>query len=124
MKHQRRYHTGFTLIELIAATALAVILMIGVLATFQGIVRDRTRLASARSVESSDRAMAVELLRRDLSCASDIQTDSAGTVEVHTCSSLDVQTLETNDRPSLVSYEIADSDGLHALVREQQLEDE
>jgi hypothetical protein len=68
--------------------------------------------------------MAAELLRTDLICASDIYTDPDGTVELHTCGSLDAETLKPTDRPSLVHYEIEDSDGLHTLVRQQQLEDE
>jgi len=116
---------GFTLIELAAATALAAILMMGVLTILTGITRDRQILASTHASSANpDLAMTIELVRQDLRCASFLQTDADGTVEIHTMASLDTQTLQPTDRPSLVKYRIADSDGLHLLMREQQLKDD
>ncbi len=47
---------GFTLVELAVASAIAVVLMCGVLSVFASIARDRSRLAALNGRIGADRA--------------------------------------------------------------------
>jgi prepilin-type N-terminal cleavage/methylation domain-containing protein len=88
-----RIKRGFTLIELAAASAATAILMGAVLAILGGITRDRERLAQARPSERTDQAPVIELLRRDLACASDLQVESNGDLVLDADASLDAKNL-------------------------------
>jgi prepilin-type N-terminal cleavage/methylation domain-containing protein len=116
---------GFTLIELAIATALAALLMLGVLMILTGIIRDRRMVSEdGHSSTNPDWVALVDLVRGDLNCASDLQVEENGAIEIHTTASLDTQTLQPTDRPSVVTYRIFQSDGLNLLLREQRFQDD
>jgi len=120
---------GFTLIELVAASAIAALLMVGVLMIFTSIVHDRERLMKARTTDAQDVNQLIDLLRRDLASAVNLPGQSGGDLVMQTSSSLDEQTLTFVDRPALVSYQLVDQagegkQGGRCLYRRQQRTDE
>jgi type II secretory pathway pseudopilin PulG len=114
---------GFTLIELVAASAAAAILMLGVLMVLTGIIRDRQRLSTAIHSQNTAAALA-EVFRRDLIGATTLHVFPDGAIQVHSFASLDNNALGPIDRPSLVIYRIVDADGNHLLLRQQRLQDD
>jgi prepilin-type N-terminal cleavage/methylation domain-containing protein len=113
---------GFTLIELAAASAVAAVLMGGVLAVFTSIARDRVRLSAARPAERRDQAPIIELLRRELSCCNKFEMVGPNALDLQTCGSLDDNAVV--DRPSHVTYRIVRDQQMSWLVREQEFSDE
>lgn len=120
---RRHEQSGFTLIELVLASALAAILMAGMLSVLAGITRDRERLARLHNMETPDRAAIIQLIRRDLSCATNFQ-GGENELTVHTYSSLDVADSHAVDRPSEVTYSLLKDQGMWWLIRRQQFVDE
>jgi type II secretory pathway pseudopilin PulG len=116
-------HRAFTLIELAVACAITALLMAGVLAVVTAMTRDRQRVAVANLIQPQSQAAILELLRLDLSCATDIQP-GAGSVTLHTFSSLNAKNNSPLDRPSLVQYRIIQESGTGCLIRRQQLTDD
>src|SRR5450432_4261584 len=57
---------GFTLIEMVLASAVAALLMAAVLMVVTSIARDRERVATTRPDANQDKAQIVEMLRQDL----------------------------------------------------------
>ncbi len=121
---KRQKHHGFTLIELVVASAIAVVLMGAVLAMLASIARDRVRLATARPAEAADQSSLVELFRRDLLSATKIQVNQSNHIVLETCASLDGQTWQRIDRPSIVTYRLIEDHGFHWLVRQQRFADD
>jgi type II secretory pathway pseudopilin PulG len=124
-EHLRRA-AAFTIVELLAATALATVLMVGVLIVLSHLSRDQKRVA-AREGGGGETAV-VELLRRDLMRAEHLSFDAAtGTLRLSGYGALDRQTLRPTARAALVSYQIehGGGDGSGAwLTRRQQYLDE
>jgi hypothetical protein len=116
-------HRAFTLIELAVACAITALLMAGVLAVVTAMTRDRQRVAAANLIQPQSQAAILELLRRDLSCATDIQSRT-GSVTLRTFSSLNVADNSPLDRPSLVGYRIVQNGGVECLIRRQQFMDD
>jgi len=120
----RQRYQAFTLIELVMASALAALLMLGVLTVLTGITRDRQRLSASRSSDAASRSVLVEIVRRDLSCSTELTVLLDGAIQLHSFAAVDASTLQPVDRPSLVTYRIGDGDGLGLLVRQQEMQDE
>lgn len=113
---------GFTLIEVVLATALAATLMIAILGVTATL--GRTHRAMTHTAASRERhAELIELLRRDLSHAQETRLGK-NRVELVGFGSLDPSTLEPAQRPARVVYRLGDGDGASLLVREQTLLDE
>ena len=127
-----RSNRGFTLIELVTATALAAMLMVAVLAVLTSINRDRERLAAAKSGQRQDQAPLIELLREDLTCSDGFKMTSQNTLVLQTTNSLskshpDWQSssqFQRIDRPSTVTYHLVATDDGKCLVRQQEFSDE
>jgi prepilin-type N-terminal cleavage/methylation domain-containing protein len=114
---------AFTLVEMLLATALAAILMGGVLAVASGLSRDRRRMEAHAAAEHSP--VAAELLRRDLANAvALLNTSGAGDVELLGYSGVDPVTLRPDGRLVRVLYHLDRRDprgggGGGVLTREQ-----
>ncbi len=107
-----RHAAGFTLIELVAATALSAVLLTTVLA----VVRTVNRPDPAGA--APDDAPLARQLRWDLANAVVLRTDAGGlTLAGH--GSLDPDTLEPTGRPVVVTYSVRPAGGRNWLVREQ-----
>ena len=119
----RKSHMGFTLIEMVAAAALAAILLGAALAVFSGIARDRARLVASQPHEVQSNALLMELLRKDLASATSM-TFGTNRLVLQTFGSLDPVTLESVDRPSRVTYQLLTDLSPPQLVREQSFLDE
>jgi type II secretory pathway pseudopilin PulG len=120
----RRHYSAFTLIELVIASALAALLMVGVMMVLTGIIRDRKRLSAAPSSEPASPAALAEILRRDLSCSTQFSVLADGSIQINGLSALDDKTLQSIDRPSLITYRLSDRDGLRMLIRDEAMQDE
>jgi Tfp pilus assembly protein PilW len=114
---------GFTLVELALASAIAVVIMCGVLSVFASIARDRSRLAALNGSIGADRAQIVQVISKDLAGASFFSGAAGQSINFQTDHSLD-SNLRPIDRPSVVSYSVTDSNGTHCLVRRQQFLDD
>jgi prepilin-type N-terminal cleavage/methylation domain-containing protein len=119
----RKSPGGFTLIEMVAAAALAAILLGAALAVFSGIARDRARLVASQPHEVQNNAALMELLRKDLASATSM-TFGTNLVVLQSFGSLDPATLESVDRPSRVTYRLLTDLSPPQLVREQLFLDE
>jgi prepilin-type N-terminal cleavage/methylation domain-containing protein len=115
---------GFTLIEMVLATAIAALLMVGVLGVLTSIARDRQRVATTRPTSGQDTAQIIDLFRRDLACAKTIGMNGSNTLVLDTFSSLDGQSLQPIDRPARVTYRLAGEDSTRWLIREQAFADD
>lgn len=109
---------GFTLVEVVAALALA-----GVLLTV--LLTVTTRVNSARAADRRDRIRAdglIGLLRHDLIHARSLES-SPNNIIITGYGGLDRRTLEPTHRPARVTYRVLRIDGetgiLPVLVREQ-----
>jgi hypothetical protein len=118
-------NNGFTLLELLLATVLSVLLMVGVLA----VVADMRMpdgspvLASEPQREAPAGAAAVEawvdVLRQDLQHATAVQTAGENELVLMTYSALDRISREQTHRPVFVQYRIEELEGRRWLVRRQ-----
>jgi hypothetical protein len=108
---------AFSLIELVAALALATLLTIAVLAGMRSMVAGLPGIASSSCSAGADARLA-DLLRFDLSQASSIrQTD--GSLYLAGYSGLDASTFQPTHRPVIVAYSERAVAGRDWLVREQ-----
>lgn len=114
---------GLTLLELMVCSALAALLMGGVLAIVSLLARDRQRL-DRRDVASERSAALVSLLRRDLAGASRLEADDEGRRLVLTgYSGIDSRVRRHDNRPARVAYQIRRGDGSQteaSLTRTQE----
>jgi hypothetical protein len=108
---------AFSLIELVAALALATLLTIAVLAAMRSMVTALPSAGSSSRSAGSDARLA-DLLRFDLNQASSIR-QADGTLYLAGYSGLDASSLQPTDRPVLVAYSQRDIDGREWLMREQ-----
>ena len=108
---------AFTILELLAATALAALLMLAVLHVIGSV--GRTRAAMARWPETGMwRADLLDTLRRDLTGSTGIRYDPAGvTLTGH--AAVDRDTLATSDEPVTVVYAVETIAGRSWLCRRQ-----
>ena len=118
-----RHPLGFTLIEMVAAAALAAILLGAALAVFSGIARDRARLVASQTYEVENNAALFELLRKDIASATSMTFDH-NVLVLQSFGSLDPATLESVDRPSRVTYRLLTDSSPPQLIREQLFMDE
>lgn len=118
---------AFTLLELLVATALSTVLMIGVLAVVADLgapevaagIRDEAGAGGA--AEASDAW--VRLLREDLAHAHSIDASKANEVALMGYGALDGRGRERTHRPVLVLYRIEMIDGRPWLIRRQAVLD-
>ncbi len=119
---------GFTLLELLMATVLSALLMVGVLAVVADLGADGLSggLSAAAEAASSRAAGedAVEhwlgLLREDLQHAAETNMLGESEVELIGCLALDADRRRRTHRPVRVVYRIADVAGRSWLVRRQE----
>ncbi len=123
MTHRR----GFTLLELLLATVLSVMLMLGVLAvvtdlsTVPETVASREDRSAAPQTQTLDAW--VRLLRGDLAHAIHIDAASASRIEMLGSGALDERGRSRTHRPVKVSYFLETLDGQQWLVRRQIAQD-
>lgn len=115
-------HRGkaFTLVELLAATALSAVLLMGLLAVTVAVARPTSdptrRVAGGQRRGHVDAVM--ELLARDLSDAVEV-THSEGVLQLRGYGGLDPVSLRPTHRPALVTYHSREAGGQWWLVRTQ-----
>ncbi len=113
MKHRN----GFTLIEALAATALAAIMMTAVMSVVSAIARSDK--ASGGDVHDADwRGRVIQVIRRDLQHADEVQS-LEDRVILTGYVSLDRETLKPTHRPAVVTYAINQYAGKSWLLRTQ-----
>ncbi len=108
---------GFTLIEALAATALAAIMMTAVMTVVSALAHDDSRQANESERESWQQRM-IELVEQDLRY-SDSVTDQGDGVLMTGHLSLDQDTLTPTHRPVQVSYHIRKFADKSWLIRSQ-----
>jgi hypothetical protein len=118
---------GFTLVELLLATVLATILMIGVLAVItnlgaRGIVADGGRSLEGLSESQAEEAC-VRLLREDLDQAISADATKSNVLRLSGYGALDARGREWTHRPVNVVYAIEEIDGRPWLTRRQEAMD-
>jgi hypothetical protein len=127
MSHSRelrrfRGSGGFTLVEVVLATALAATLMVAVLGVTASLGRSQRTFAK-QATREANRSALMELLRRDLDGAQDATLDN-GRIELIVHSALDPVTLEPAQRPARVVYRVVTHQAGSGLIREQLLLDQ
>lgn len=113
---------GFTLLELLLASALTTMLMVAVL----GLVAQSGHPADQRGDPASRDAAVdglIDALRSDLEHAVAVRADEANRVELLGHAGLDAASRERSHRPVRIVYRIEEIDGRRWLLREQRLLD-
>ena len=108
---------GFTLIEILATTALAALLLLAGFRAIASLGRARAALA-AQEARRTYAPEVVDLLRLDLSNARYMKA-RAGELTLTGYCGLDATTLEPTHRPATVRYHLARAGGRSWLLREQ-----
>lgn len=107
---------AFTILEMLAATALAALLMLAVLHVIGSV--GRTRAALAREFDPAWRAQVLETLRLDLTHSTGVRYEPNGvTLTGH--AGLDRATLAPDHKPVTVAYGLATVAGRNWLYRRQ-----
>jgi hypothetical protein len=109
--------SAFSLIELVAALALATLLTSAVLGAMRSMATGLPGIASSSRSAGPDARLA-DLLRFDLSQASVIR-QADGTLSLAGYSGLDASTFQPTHRPVIVTYSQREIAGRQWLVREQ-----
>lgn len=113
---------GFTLIELMLATTLTVMLMVGVMSVIASINKPLPALkgeGEALAIGDAGDAV-VAVIQADLSQAVRAQATKSGGLELLSYAGIDAQTHGRTQRPVLIRYAVREVDGLAWLIREQQ----
>jgi prepilin-type N-terminal cleavage/methylation domain-containing protein len=113
---------AFTILELLAATALTAILMAAVLHVVGAISASRAVLARQADAGAAWRADFLDLLRRDMTNASKV-TLRPDQMTLTGRAALDAETLEFRHEPVNVVYGLSVIDGRSWLVRRQSPRD-
>jgi prepilin-type N-terminal cleavage/methylation domain-containing protein len=115
--------SGFSLIELLVATALSAVLMTAVLAILTGVSRDRKRLIAAQNTPSPQ-AM-IDRFQWDLTNAQTLsQSPDGRSLELIGHGGIDYKTLAPNGRLVTVDYRVYQDGDVSCLVREQKYLDD
>lgn len=112
---------GFTLLELLLASVLMAVLMVGVMSVIANVVRPAASLSESRDSESPDEeAQAwVRVMHDDLRQARTIQTQG-GEVVVMNNGGIDPLTQQRTHRPVIIRYAIKKVGERSCLVRYEQ----
>jgi hypothetical protein len=120
MKNSR----GFTLVEMLLATVLTTILMVGVLAVITTLGTRGAVADGARPLEGLSDAQAAEacarLVREDLDVATHIDATKTGELRLSGYGALDARSRERTGRPVNIRYAVEEIDGRPWLVRRQE----
>jgi hypothetical protein len=118
---------GFTLLELLLATVLSVMLMLGVLAVVTDLSTDPATIPSRSQTDAARQRQTldawVRLLRGDLTHAIQVRADTASRVEMLGSGALDERGRSRTHRPVKVSYSLVTLDGQRWLIRRQTAQD-
>lgn len=109
--------SAFTLVEMLASTVLATLLMMAVLAVVASIGRTQ-RIIETRDESATWPAGVMEMVRFDLLNARDVKIGDDRLV-LSGFGSLDAATLEPTHRPVEVEYRLRQAAGVQWLVRAQ-----
>jgi type II secretory pathway pseudopilin PulG len=120
MNHSRR-NVAFTLIEMLAATAAASILLVGVLGVIALLSRDRARLVKVDQESGPALGRIMDLMRQDLINARSYRQDPKGQwLVLNGYGAIDSTTLTASGRPAEVTYLVRrDAGGASCLLRRQ-----
>jgi prepilin-type N-terminal cleavage/methylation domain-containing protein len=122
MRHPR---SAFTLIEMVAASAIAALLMAGAFIVMTTMIHDRQRMKMSESSGREKTLALVEIIRRDLSAASTYEAGKNRMI-MRSYRLLD-KDFVSMDRPVQVQYQMArgdQGDGGNLLIRRQQAMDD
>ena len=116
--------TGFTLIELLLATALAALLMGGVLLIVSQLTREASRLTGRRDNHEAVSDRLVEFIRLDLARGRELHhRRSDGAVRITGYGSIDPNTGRPTGKACDVTYRLVKSaGGTSLLLRDQSLQ--
>ncbi len=118
---------GFTLLELLLATVLSVMLMLGVLAVVTDLSTDPETIPSRRQNVEAQQTHTLDawirLLRGDLTHAIQVNAKTASRVEMLGSGALDEVGRSRTHRPVKVTYSLETFDGRRWLVRRQTAQD-
>jgi prepilin-type N-terminal cleavage/methylation domain-containing protein len=119
-----RTRPGFTLLELLLATVLSVVLMMGVLAVLTDLSTDSQTFQASPSSEPAVQGRVLEalaeLLRGDLSHAQSIEATEPNEILLRGSGALDNRARSRTHRPVEVRYELREIDGRQWLLRRQR----
>ena len=113
---------AFTLIELLAATALIGLLMVAMMSVMGSIGRTE-RVMAAHDTAAPEVDALVRLLERDLAHAREVYAEN-DRVELHAFSAVDERSMEPTHRPVRIRYEVRRLGSRRWLVRRQARRDE
>jgi hypothetical protein len=115
---------GFTLVEMLLATVLTTILMVGVLAVITTLGTRGAVADSVRPLEGLTDTQAAEacarLVREDLDEATNVDATKVGELRLSGYGALDSRSRERTGRPVNVRYAVEEIDGRPWLVRRQE----
>jgi type II secretory pathway component PulJ len=117
----KRARSGFTLIEVLLASIIAVVLIGGMLLMLSSLARDRARLQARTDVQRSDRML--ELLRWDLANASKVSSQT-NLLTLEGYGGIDRAHRVGTNRAARVVYRVRRDGVRSALVREQRFVDD
>ena len=115
----RRQGHGFTAIEMIATTALAAILMIGLLSITSSISRSQARLDDHKP-RRSVRDQLTHLLRWDLTHARAVRVKETSRLQLLSYNDIDRQGGEASHQPVRIEYRLKQNEPRSVLVRRQR----
>lgn len=109
---------GFTLLEVVAASAMAAMLMMVVMTVGVSIKRSEKRLGERAAQVPKHRDLRA-MLEHDLVHAQAVQVLEDGAILIDGYGGLDRQTLDPTHRPTTVTYRVYELAGKPTLLREQ-----
>ncbi len=130
MKNRVPLQQGLTLVELLLASALATVLMVGVLAVVTNLTMTEKALNPLRGESGKNKAMTLEeldawasLLREDLNHAGRIEALASGEVQLTGYQAMVGSAREVTHRVATVRYQMQEVDGRRWVVRRQTMRD-
>lgn len=113
------WRSGFTLVEVVVAMAIACLLTLAAMGTISSLTRS-CRLDQHRSSEATLVSGLQALLSTDLANAKECRMAAGGGLDLHCRAGLEPKSLELRHLPALVTYKAVKVGEMSWLVRTQQ----